>query len=142
MICHNDLYPENVLFRDGHAVALIDFDLASPGRRLWDVAVAAQEWAPLNAPDTRHNHPRHLDGVARLGLFAGGYGVDSGDASLLVDLVFASRRQALAHIRAEIAAGNRTWVDNWRETNGEERAAADDAWLERHREALVAIVAG
>ena len=107
----------------------------------------AEIWVPIALPPARYLSPRYrywesLDGVARLGLFAGGYGVDSGDASLLVDLVFASRRQALAHIRAEIAAGNRTWVDNWRETNGEERAAADDAWLERHREALVAIVAG
>ena len=28
VICHNDLYPENVVFRDGHVVALIDFAMA------------------------------------------------------------------------------------------------------------------
>src|SRR5438105_5282403 len=32
LVCHNDPYPENVLFHEGRAVALIDFDLAAPGR--------------------------------------------------------------------------------------------------------------
>jgi hypothetical protein len=141
LVCHNDVYPENVLFRDGRAVALIDFDLAAPGRFLWDVAVAAQQWAPLNAPETRHYHPRHLDGVARFGRFARAYGVEVSTASSLVDMVFTSRQTALAHIRGEIDAGNTTWVDNWRETNGEERSAADDAWLESHRKALVEAIA-
>jgi phosphotransferase family enzyme len=33
-VCHNDVFPENVSFREGHPVALIDFDLAAPGRTL------------------------------------------------------------------------------------------------------------
>ena len=137
LVCHNDLFPENFLFRDGRAVALIDFDFVAPGRRLWDIASAVDQWAPLCAPRTRDRQPRELDGVARFGRFAQAYGVDPGDAETLVDIVFTSRRQALAHIRGEIAAGNPTWVDNWRETDGEERAAADDAWLEEHRIALI-----
>ena len=31
-LCHNDGCPENVVFRDGRAAALVDFDLAAPGR--------------------------------------------------------------------------------------------------------------
>src|ERR1700722_9427070 len=31
LVSHNDVYPANVVFRDGRAVALIDFDLAGPG---------------------------------------------------------------------------------------------------------------
>jgi Ser/Thr protein kinase RdoA (MazF antagonist) len=42
MLCHNDVCPENVVFRDGRAAALIDFDLAAPGRAVWDVAMAAR----------------------------------------------------------------------------------------------------
>jgi hypothetical protein len=34
-----------------------------PGRPLWDLAVAAQEWAPLHAPGARLHHPDDLDGV-------------------------------------------------------------------------------
>jgi serine/threonine protein kinase len=137
VICHNDLFPENVVFRDGRVIALIDFDMAAPGRPLWDVAIAAQEWAPLSAPDARRDHPRHLDGIARLRRLARTYGVEPDRASELVELIFAERQQALAHIRSEIAAGNQTWVDHWHEAGGEERAKTDDAWLEQHRDAMV-----
>src|SRR5215217_3807410 len=47
LVSHNDPNLDNIIFRDGRAVALIDFDLASPGSRLWDVACAARLWAPL-----------------------------------------------------------------------------------------------
>ena len=52
LVSHNDLNLDNVVFRDGKAVGLIDFDLASPGSRLWDVACAARLWAPIR-PDER-----------------------------------------------------------------------------------------
>jgi aminoglycoside phosphotransferase (APT) family kinase protein len=99
------------VFRNGRVIALIDFDMAAPGRPLWDVAIAAQEWAPLSAPEARRDHPRDLDGVARLRRFARAYGVEPDRASQLVDLIFTERRQALAHIRSEITAGNHSWID-------------------------------
>jgi len=137
VVCHNDACPQNVVFRDGEAVALIDFDLAAPGRPLWDVAGAARDWCPLSAPEWRHHHPRDLDGVTRLGLFARGYGVTEEDASLLLETIVVSWRQAMAHIRDQIAAGNPAWTDEWQRTDGERRAVADDAWLEQHRDVLV-----
>jgi aminoglycoside phosphotransferase (APT) family kinase protein len=39
VICHNDVCPENVVYRDGAAVALPDFDYAAPGRRVYDLAL-------------------------------------------------------------------------------------------------------
>ena len=36
LVSHNDPNLDNIIFRDGEAVALIDFDLASPGSALWD----------------------------------------------------------------------------------------------------------
>ena len=50
MLCHNDVCLENVVFRNGHAAALIDFDLAAPGRPLWDVAMTARYWVPMLDP--------------------------------------------------------------------------------------------
>jgi len=47
LVTHNDPNPANVVFRDGRAVALIDFDLAAPGSVAWELAVAACFWAPL-----------------------------------------------------------------------------------------------
>jgi hypothetical protein len=140
MICHNDLFPENVVFRDGRVVAFIDFDMAGPGRALWDVAIAAQEWAPLHAPDARVAHPSSLDGITRFGRFARAYGVPPEQADELVDIVFTERAHSMAHIRAEIAAGNPSWIEYWRD--GDERATRDDEWLEKERAALVAAILG
>ena len=47
VICHNDLFPPNVIFRDGSPVALIDWDLCAPAPPLYDIASAANFWVPL-----------------------------------------------------------------------------------------------
>ena len=105
VVCHDDVYPENAVFRDGRVVALIDFAEAAPGRPLWDLAIAAQEWAPLHAPGARVNHPDDLDGVRRTGLLARAYGLDPALAEDLLDVVDEERARSTAHVRAEAAAG-------------------------------------
>ena len=140
-VCHNDGFPENVVFRDGQAVALIDFDMAGPGRALWDVAIATQEWLPLHAPETRRDHPRTLDAADRFGRFARAYGIGPDGAEALVDVVFEERGHAIANIRAEVARGNPVWIRLWGKDGGVARAALDDAWLAGQRAALVAAVA-
>lgn len=47
VICHNDLSPCNFVFVDGLPAALIDFDSASPGTRLWDLGYAAWLWLDI-----------------------------------------------------------------------------------------------
>lgn len=142
VICHNDVFPENVVFRGGHVVAFIDFAMAAPGRPFWDLSIAAQEWGPLHAPGARLNHPDHLDGVRRAGLLARAYGVGPEQAEELVDVIAEERAQQLEHVRNEAAAGNEPWVTFWRESDGEGRAAADDTWLQEQRSALVAAIGG
>jgi Ser/Thr protein kinase RdoA (MazF antagonist) len=142
VICHDDAYPENVVFRDGRVVALIDFAMAAPGRPSWDLAIAAQEWAPLHAPGVRLSHPDDLDGVRRTGLLARAYGVAPEQAAELVDVVVEEFTHALGHVRDEAAAGREPWATFWRETDGEGRAAADGAWLRAHRAALITAVGG
>lgn len=142
VICHDDLFPENVVFRDGRIVALIDFAMAAPGRPLWDVAIAAEVWGPLGDPLRRDRHPVDLDGIARLGVLARGYGLDPGRAEELVGVVVEERTAATANIRAEIAAGNASWMRIFTESGGDERVAADDAWIARHRGALIRSITG
>ena len=141
-ICHNDLFPENVVFRDGRVVALIDFAMAAPGRPLWDIAIAAELWGPLGDPARRDQHPLDLDGVARLAVLARGYGLEPGRAEELFDVIVEERAHSIANIRAEIAAGNASWIRNWTGAGGDERAAADDAWIAGQRSALIRAAGG
>jgi hypothetical protein len=78
LVSHNDLNLDNVVFREGRAVGLIDFDLASPGSRLWDVACAARLWAPLRS-DAWIRDSRRGRAFERLRLFIDTYGVDVPD---------------------------------------------------------------
>ncbi len=142
VICHNDLYPENVVFRDGRVVALIDFAMAAPGRPLWDIAIAAEIWGPLGDPERRDRHQANLDGVARLGVLVRGYGLEPERAEELVDVLIEERAHSTANIRAEIAAGNESWIRDWANAGGDERAAADDAWIARNRAALIRAAGG
>lgn len=50
-VCHRDLSPKNTVYRDFPAgplpVAFLDWDLAAPGPRIADVALAGWHWAAL-----------------------------------------------------------------------------------------------
>ncbi len=48
IVCHNDVCMENVVFRDGAAVGLLDFDFAAPGRPLYDLAQFARMCVPID----------------------------------------------------------------------------------------------
>lgn len=137
VVCHNDLFPENVVYHDGRVVGLIDFAMAAPGRPLWDVAIAAELWAPLGDPARRDQHPAALDGVARFGILARAYGLESDRADELVRTVIEERTHSHANIRAEIAAGDASWLEHWTSAGGDERAAVDDAWIDARRDDLI-----
>jgi Phosphotransferase enzyme family len=47
IICHNDCASWNTVFRDGSPVAFIDWDLASPGLKVWDVAYVLWHFVPM-----------------------------------------------------------------------------------------------
>jgi hypothetical protein len=140
VICHNDLFPENVVFANGHVVAFIDFAEAAPGRPLWDLAIAAQEWGPLHAPGARLAHPDDLDGVRRTGRLARAYGLEPQDAEQLLDVIAEERAHQLTQIREQAAAGQPPWATFWPDSDGEARAAADEAWLLGQRSALIAAI--
>lgn len=88
-VLHNDPNLDNVVFRAGRAVALIDFDLASPGPRVWDVAAAARLWAPLRLDADVHDS-RRGQVLRRFRLFADAYGLTPAERSRLVEAVVAN----------------------------------------------------
>jgi Phosphotransferase enzyme family len=73
VICHNDWSPWNALFRDRRLVAILDWDLAGPGSRTWDLANAAYFWGePLNDL----SQSALADKARRIELYLDAYGLE------------------------------------------------------------------
>jgi aminoglycoside phosphotransferase (APT) family kinase protein len=91
LVSHRDYAPGNVVFRAGRPAALIDFDLAMPTTRLYDIANALWYWAPLRDPRDRSPALAGADIPHRVAVFADAYGMTArqraGLAPLAVDVV-------------------------------------------------------
>lgn len=58
VMCHNDFAPHNLVFDEhGAIVGAIDFDMCSPGPRLWDLAYFATRAVPLGDPAAESGIP-------------------------------------------------------------------------------------
>lgn len=82
VICHNDFAPYNCVYKEGHIIGIIDFDTASPGSRIWDIAYAVYRFVPLmtdaHCIDMGWQSPP--DRPTRLKLFCDAYGLDNREA--------------------------------------------------------------
>ncbi|MFI7338576.1 phosphotransferase [Streptomyces sp. NPDC050085] len=107
VLCHNDVCPENVVFRDGRAVALIDFDAAAPGRPVWDVALTARYWVPMIDPvSAAASYPEGLDAPRRLAVLADAYGLSAPDRAVLPAVVSEAVAVCRAFVERRVADGD------------------------------------
>jgi len=134
VVCHNDLFWPNVVFRGVRPVALIDWDLATPGPRLADVASAASHWVPLRTDEQARewglptNRRRE-----RLRLLCDSYGLDAAERARVVDVVLERRRFGYdAHRIWGGLERRKGWAEMWDAGSGE-RMLANTRWVERHR---------
>lgn len=111
-VAHNDPNLDNIVFRDGQAVALIDFDLAAPGTPVWDVAATARLWAPLRSPTDTTDVRRYRE-LDRLRILVDSYGLDSQGRAELLDAVLASHRWMRDIVRDGALAGVPGFVEYW-----------------------------
>jgi Ser/Thr protein kinase RdoA (MazF antagonist) len=139
LVGHLDVTPENVVFRDGRAFALIDFDLARPATRGEEVANLLLWWAPLQPPEDRPTVVRDADVLARAALLVDAYGLEPADRDQVVRLQLrqAERSWHLMRWRAEHVGGG--WRRMWREGVGD-AIRRRQAWLEEHADRLSAVV--
>jgi Phosphotransferase enzyme family len=131
VICHNDVCIENVVFRDGRAVGLLDFDFAAPGRPVWDLAMTARFWVPLLDPRSAAATGRDgLDPFSRVRLLADAYGLDEssrpGFSEVLMEIEDVAVRFVLGRIEKQDAA----FIRMWNALGGKTRHQRKMAWLD------------
>ncbi|HLI59923.1 MAG TPA: phosphotransferase [Solirubrobacteraceae bacterium] len=138
LVSHNDPNLDNIVFRDGRAVALIDFDLASPGSAAWDLACCGRLWVPLRDPRDCPE-PLRGDTLRRLALFVEAYGASSAERTGLADAVADTHEWCYRIVRGAVGAGHEAFRRYWL-AEGAARADRTRRWLAAHdREIRVAL---
>src|SRR5829696_515649 len=137
LVAHCDVTPQNVVFRDGRPVALVDFDLARPTRRLPDVLGTAMWWVPLQHPGDRAPAQAGVDVPARLRAFLDAYGLPAEDRAELLDLADPMWRRSWHTMRHNARTRGGGWARMWDEGVGDliERRRA---WFAAERPRLAA----
>jgi len=135
LVSHNDVYPANVVFRAGQAVALIDFDLAGPGSAAWDFAAAARSFVPLLDPadvtDSRQGRA-----FERFRLLLAESGLPRAGRREVARAVLANHDWTYAIVTEAARAGHQGFADHWRLVGP--TAARARRWCQRHRRDLLA----
>jgi hypothetical protein len=139
LVCHNDVEPSNVVFRNGIAVALLDFEFAAPGRPVYDVAQLARLCVPIDDDlDQARVGWRPADRPARLRLVADAYGLDrDGRAALLPALDDAIARVEAA-VRRSVETGDQNAVAMLNRTGGIEKYDRRRCWWTEHHDQFAA----
>lgn len=136
VICHNDVCMENVVFRNGAAVTLLDFDFAAPGRREYDLAAFARMCVPID-DDLSAERLGWVaaDRPARLGLVADAYDLDTRGRAELLTCLDESIARGGAFVKRHVDAGEPGFIEMWDAMGGMARFDRRREWwaAERHR---------
>jgi hypothetical protein len=137
LIGHVDITPENVVFRDGRACALIDFDLAKPATRADEMFNAMLWWAPLSDPRDLDPPMWHVGAARRARLLADAYGLSGTDRERIIGVAVLRTRRSwfLMRQRAQLHGGG--WRRMWDEGVGDV-IKRREAWLDRNGATLTA----
>jgi hypothetical protein len=134
VFCHNDVCLENVVFRDGIAIGLLDFDFAAPGRREFDLASFARMCVPI---DDDANAARlgwaGADRPARLRLVCDEYGLDDPGRARLLDCLDESIARGGEFVRRRVEAGQAAFIEMWEAMGGQERFDRRRRWWQDAR---------
>ena len=134
IVCHNDVCWENVVFRDGEAVGLLDWDFAAPGRPLYDLASFARMCVPVDddLSAVRLGFAA-ADRPARLRLVADSYGLSPDDRRELVLVLAEMIAKGGEFVRRRVEAGDANFIAMWNEFGGMERFDRRRQWWHEHQ---------
>ncbi len=132
---HRDVTPENTVFRDGRAVALLGFDLVSPSSRVDEVVNLLLWWAGWMAPEDRSLVFADVEPGERGRLLVDAYGLSQEEKEWVVPVSISAAQQSwhwLKH-RAEDLGGG--WRRMWDEGAGD-RIRRREQWIVSEQDAL------
>ena len=135
IVSHFDVTPQNVVFRSGEPVALIDFDLTRPGTRLQDVINTAMWWVPLFPPEDRDPALAAVDVPTRLSTFVDSYGLGDAERMAFLEVAIDGATRAWYRMQANAEHRGGGWARMWNDGVGE-RILRRRAWLLEHRATL------
>lgn len=138
VICHNDVCPENVVYRRGAAVAILDWEFAAPGRRLYDVAALARMCVPIDSPEGAAQLGRaDADPFRGIASVADGYGLTDEDRLELVEVLGGQIARGGSFVQRRVDAGDEAFVEMWESMGGMARFDRRREWFAANRRLLV-----
>lgn len=141
VVCHNDVCPENVVFRNGEAVALLDFDFAAPGRPVYDLSQFVRMCVPV-ADDEYAESLGFAPGDRAVAVRAVCDAYDDAGGELgpegrqaMLDILDRSIARSGEWVRAKAEAGHPGFIEMWASVGGQETYDRRRRWWseERHR---------
>jgi hypothetical protein len=138
LVCHNDVELSNVVFRDGSAVALLDFEFAAPGRPVYDLAQLARLCVPIDDEfDQARLGWRTAHRPARLRLIADAYGLDRNGRAELPAAIDDAIDCIEVAARRTVAEGDARTAEMVASTGGIEKYDRRRKWWTRHHAEFV-----
>jgi hypothetical protein len=128
VVCHNDVCLENVVFRKGEAVGLLDFDFAAPGDPVFDLASFARMCVPIDDDSRVRFGWALVDLPSRLRLVADAYGLDGRGRTRLLDHLDGSIERGGQFVLRRVEAGDRNFIAMWESMGGMARFDRRRRW--------------
>jgi hypothetical protein len=142
VVCHNDVCLENVVFRDGTAIGLLDFDFAAPGRPVYDLAQFARMCVPIDDDVSAARLGwREPDRPSRLRLVADTYGLEGLGRQELLGHLDRSMLRGGDFVQRRAAAGDPNFIGMLEAMGGVERYDRRLRWWEARRPEFVSALA-
>ena len=142
VVCHNDICLENVVFRDGTAVAFLDFDYCSPGRPTYDLAQLARMCVPIDDDESAAQLGwEPADRPARLRLVCDHYGLDGRGRAEVLEVLDDAMARGGEFVKRHAEAGEPAFVLMWEWMGGQERWDRRRRWWATGRDDFADAVA-
>lgn len=137
LLGHRDITPENTVFRDGVATALIDFDLVRPSSRVDEVANLLLWWGGWQAPEDRDPAFAGVDVAEHARALVDAYGLAAADRAWVVPVSISTADRSWFSMRDRAQRLGGGWARMWAGGVGDVIARRGD-WLRNSADRLVA----